>query len=139
MSRLRNRYSFTCVRAAAIACGVLLGAGAARAHVRITNVAVAPRDAKTATIRFDISWHGVSWERKCAFRNEISHTAAWVFFKARPAVREHTLTSLRVAPYQSTVMRLQRVRRFPATSPGERNWRPLTRGRPRPEYAGGRA
>ena len=87
MSRSANGYALAFARAVAIACAVLPGASAARAHVRITNVAVVQRDAKTATIRFDISWQGVSWERKCAFRNEISHTAAWVFFKARPAGR----------------------------------------------------
>jgi len=55
-----------------------LGTGAARAQsVRIENVTVVPRDAKTAAITFDISWNG-SW------RTEINHDAAWVFFKIQP-------------------------------------------------------
>jgi len=83
MSTLCNGYRFVSVQAVTIACSVLLCTNALRAHVAITNVIVAPRDAKIATIRFDISWHGVSWERDCAFRNEVSHTAAWVFFKAK--------------------------------------------------------
>ena len=70
-------------KAAAIACGLLLGPGAAHAGwpdhpstLRITNVTVAPRDAKTATVQFDIAWDG-SW------RHEANHDAAWVFFKVR--------------------------------------------------------
>ncbi len=43
---------------------------------RITNVMVAPRDAKTAAVRFDITWDE-SW------RNATNHDAAWVFFKVR--------------------------------------------------------
>jgi len=55
-----------------------LGTGAAHAQsVRIENVTVVPRDAKTAAITFDISWNG-SW------RTEINHDAAWVFFKIQP-------------------------------------------------------
>jgi formylglycine-generating enzyme required for sulfatase activity len=46
--------------------------------LRIENVTVTPRDAKTATITFDIAWDA-SW------RNATNHDAAWVFFKARPA------------------------------------------------------
>ena len=42
----------------------------------IENVTVVPRDAKTATVTFDISW-GNSW------RDKTNHDAAWVFFKAR--------------------------------------------------------
>ncbi len=44
--------------------------------VQFINVTVTPRDAKTATIRFDIRWED-SW------RNDINHDAAWVFLKAR--------------------------------------------------------
>ena len=44
--------------------------------VRIENVTVAPRDAKTATVSFDISWAG-SW------RSKVNHDAAWVFLKVR--------------------------------------------------------
>ena len=63
-----------------LAC-LLLAARAARAtdfdpQIRITNMKVVPRDAKTATIRFDIAWND-SW------RHEINHDAAWVFFKVR--------------------------------------------------------
>ncbi len=71
-------------REAAIACALLLSAGAARGedrwqalyNVRIENVAIAPRDARTATVRFDISWQN-SW------RDKANHDAAWVFFKVR--------------------------------------------------------
>ena len=56
---------------------LLLGAGAARAQdARIENVTVAPRDARTATVRFDISWND-SWH------DTTNHDAAWVFFKVR--------------------------------------------------------
>jgi hypothetical protein len=44
--------------------------------VQFTNVTVAARDAKTATVRFDVLWED-SW------RNAINHDAAWVFFKVR--------------------------------------------------------
>jgi len=61
----------------AIACGLLLGAGAARADsLKIENVTAAPRDAATATVKFDIAWEN-SW-RWGSF-----HDAAWVFFKVR--------------------------------------------------------
>ena len=64
-----------------------LGTGAARAQsVRIENVTVVPRDAKTAAITFDISWNG-SW------RTEINHDAAWVFFKARVTVSSRSIKS----------------------------------------------
>jgi hypothetical protein len=62
----------------AIAGVLLLGAGAARAdNLKIEDATVSPRDARTATVRFDISWDG-SW------RHEANHDAAWVFFKVRP-------------------------------------------------------
>jgi len=61
----------------AIASVLLLGAVAARAdNLKIENVTVSPRDARTATVRFDISWDN-SW------RHEANHDAAWVFFKVR--------------------------------------------------------
>jgi len=71
-------------RAVAIACVLLLGTGAARAqdlwkamyNVRIENVTVAPRDARTAILRFNIAWPD-SW------RDKTNHDAAWVFFKVR--------------------------------------------------------
>ena len=60
-----------------IACGLLLGTGAARADdLKIENVRVAPRDAKTATVTFDLAWSN-SW------RHGSFHDAAWVFFKVR--------------------------------------------------------
>ena len=43
---------------------------------RIANVVIAPRDAKTATVTFDVSWAD-SW------RHEANHDAVWVFFKVR--------------------------------------------------------
>lgn len=45
--------------------------------VQIGNVQTAARDAKTATVSFDISWQN-SW------RHEINHDAIWVVFKVRP-------------------------------------------------------
>jgi len=45
-------------------------------RLRIENVTIVPRDAKTATLRFDIAWDD-SW------RNATNHDAAWVFFKVR--------------------------------------------------------
>ena len=63
--------------AAALACCVLLDAGAARADgLRIENVTVAPRDAATTTVTFDIAWEN-SW------RHGSFHDAAWVFFKVQ--------------------------------------------------------
>jgi formylglycine-generating enzyme required for sulfatase activity len=44
--------------------------------LRIKNVSVAPRDEKTATVKFDIVWPN-SW------RHGVFHDAAWVFFKVR--------------------------------------------------------
>ncbi|MBM4020519.1 MAG: hypothetical protein FJ288_19740, partial [Planctomycetes bacterium] len=45
--------------------------------VSIENVTIAPRDAKTATVTFDISW-------KDSWRDKTNHDAVWVFFKVRP-------------------------------------------------------
>ena len=50
----------------------------ADALVTIKNLVVAPRDDRTATLTFDISWP-MSW------RTEHNHDAAWVFFKANGA------------------------------------------------------
>ena len=75
MSCLRDGHPFTGAWAAAIACGLLLGTARA-GKLRIENVTVAPRDALTATVRFDIAW-GNSW------RHEANHDAIWVFFKVR--------------------------------------------------------
>jgi hypothetical protein len=46
--------------------------------VQFINMTVAPRDAKTATVRFDIRWED-SW------RNDHNHDVAWVFLKVRAA------------------------------------------------------
>jgi len=67
----------------ALACALLLASGTANAsdnrlNVRFSNLTVAPRDARTATVTFDIEWED-SW------RHEVNHDAAWVFFKARAA------------------------------------------------------
>jgi len=77
MSRLNDRYPFARGWAVVVACGLLLGAGAARA-AQIENVTVVLRDGKTATVKFDIGWDN-SW------RHEANHDAAWVFFKVRAA------------------------------------------------------
>ncbi|MBM4037514.1 MAG: hypothetical protein FJ290_03285, partial [Planctomycetes bacterium] len=81
MSRLNGRYQLACASTVALACGLFLGMGTAYGGpadhpgtVRIENVAAVPRDARTATVQFDISWGG-SW------RHEANHDAAWVFFK----------------------------------------------------------
>ena len=47
------------------------------AKLRIENVTLAPRDAKSALLRFDISWDD-SW------RTTTNYDAAWVFFKTQP-------------------------------------------------------
>ena len=66
----------------AVAGVLVLAAGPAGAtgffdpQVQFTSLTVVARDAKTATIRFDVTWES-SW------RHELSHDAAWVFFKAR--------------------------------------------------------
>ena len=71
----RNGTRITRVAAAIV--GLLLGAGAARADgLKIENVTVVPRDARTATVRFDIAWDN-SW------RHGGFHDAAWVFFKVQ--------------------------------------------------------
>ena len=64
-------------------CAIAVGGGTAYAGapdhpstLRVENVAVAPRDDKSAAITFNISWKG-SW------RHEGNHDAAWVFFKVR--------------------------------------------------------
>jgi hypothetical protein len=44
--------------------------------LRIENVKVVPRDATTATVKFDVTWSN-SWYRG------VFHDAAWVFFKVR--------------------------------------------------------
>jgi hypothetical protein len=54
----------------------LLAASAFADGLKIRNVAIAPRDAKTATVTFDIAWMN-------AYRFDSFHDAAWVFFKVR--------------------------------------------------------
>jgi len=64
-------------RTAAVACLLLFGSEAVRAdNLKIENARVAPRDAETAAVTFDISWSN-SWHW-ASF-----HDAAWVFFKVR--------------------------------------------------------
>ncbi len=55
----------------------LLAASAFADGLKISNVAIAPRDGKTATVTFDIAWTN-------AYRFDSFHDAAWVFFKVRP-------------------------------------------------------
>jgi hypothetical protein len=56
---------------------LLLASAAFADGLKISNVAIAPRDAKTATVTFDIAWTN-------AYRYDSFHDAAWVFFKVRP-------------------------------------------------------
>ncbi len=91
MKKQTGNGAWTAACAAALA--ALLAAGTANAQVQdtnvvefmndpagrdvtCTNVRIAPRDAKTATITVDLSW-GPSW------RNAENHGAAWIFFKVR--------------------------------------------------------
>ena len=59
-----------------IAALLLAGAAARADNLKIENVSVKPRDAKTATVKFDIAWEN-SW------RHGGFHDAAWVFFKVQ--------------------------------------------------------
>ena len=72
---LRHRRLTTC-RALISACALFLAAPARAGNLRIENVKVAARDAKSATVTFDVSWTN-SW------RHGSFHDAVWVFFKAR--------------------------------------------------------
>jgi formylglycine-generating enzyme required for sulfatase activity len=47
-------------------------------QLRIENVTLVPRDAKSALLRFDVAWND-SW------RSTTNYDAAWVFFKAQAA------------------------------------------------------
>ena len=83
MSRTFNGQTLTFRWAVAITCVLLPGADPAHAGrpdhpktVTIEKVTVAPRDSKTATVSFDLSWKG-SW------RHEGNHDAVWVFFKVQ--------------------------------------------------------
>ncbi len=55
---------------------LLAGAAARAGNLKFENVSVKPRDAKTATVTFDIAWSN-------AWRRGSFHDAVWVFFKAR--------------------------------------------------------
>jgi hypothetical protein len=57
--------------------GLFLASTAFADGLKISNVSIAPRDAKTATVTFDIAWTN-------AYRFDRFHDAAWVFFKVRP-------------------------------------------------------
>ena len=57
--------------------GLFLASTAFADGLKISNVSIAPRDAKTATVTFDIAWTN-------AYRYDSFHDAAWVFFKVRP-------------------------------------------------------
>jgi hypothetical protein len=77
-----HRSLFTLATLLLLAAGV--GGGTAYAGapdhpstLRVAKATTAPRDNKTATIYFNISWEN-SW------RHEGNHDAAWVFFKVRP-------------------------------------------------------
>ena len=59
------------------ASALLLASAAFADGLKISNVAIAPRDAKTATVTFDIAWTN-------AYRFDSFHDAVWVFFKVRP-------------------------------------------------------
>jgi hypothetical protein len=72
-----------CLRGPAFFGAMLVFTGAALAGyndyaitVRTGDVTITPRDAKTATLTFDLSWRN-SW------RHEVNHDAVWVFLKAR--------------------------------------------------------
>jgi hypothetical protein len=69
----------TTIRPAGFVAGalLLLASSAFADGLKISNVAIAPRDAKTATVTFDIAWTN-------AYRFDSFHDAAWVFFKVRP-------------------------------------------------------
>ncbi len=85
MSRSGIRYGLARTGAVAVACVLALGADSLHAGwpdhpktIKIEKVTVAPRDGRTATVSFDISWEG-SW------RHEGNHDAVWVFFKVQAA------------------------------------------------------
>jgi formylglycine-generating enzyme required for sulfatase activity len=60
------------------ASGVAVASGMFNEKLRIENLTVVPRDASSATVRFDITWDE-SW------RNTTNYDAAWVFFKTKSA------------------------------------------------------
>jgi len=62
---------------ATVACLLFFAGAVAHAdHLKIENVKVAPRDAATATVTFDVAWAN-SW------RHGDYHDAAWLFFKVQ--------------------------------------------------------
>lgn len=54
-----------------------------RRWIAFENGTVVPRDEKTATLKFDASSDMRSMWTFLNFRNDLSHTAAWIFFKVR--------------------------------------------------------
>jgi len=82
---MKHRRAAKATRSVLSTVAALLLAGLAQAGyhdtsdtVTIANVKATPRDDKTATLSFDLSW-ARSW------RHEINHDAVWVFFKVKPA------------------------------------------------------
>ena len=67
---------------AALAAAVALGVGAN--NLRITNLSIKGRDARTALVQFDITWEN-SWRHGNDDAQDplYLHDAAWVFFKVR--------------------------------------------------------
>ena len=72
-----TNHSIFASRALAACTALLLATSAHADGLKISNVSIAPRDAKTATVTFDIAWTN-------AYRFDSFHDAAWVFFKVRP-------------------------------------------------------
>lgn len=92
--------------------GLLLAAGGARASgLKIDNVSVKTRDAKTATVTFDITWSN-------AWQHGSFHDAAWVFFKARPNAPSTGLGA-GAAPWQHVRLVADRVVNPAGFVPGE--------------------
>jgi hypothetical protein len=70
MSKKTSKYKWLALA------GLFLASTAFADGLKISNVAIAPRDGKTATVTFDIAWTN-------AYRFDSFHDAAWVFFKVR--------------------------------------------------------
>ncbi|MDP6117915.1 MAG: SUMF1/EgtB/PvdO family nonheme iron enzyme [Planctomycetota bacterium] len=97
--KLENSIRVRIGRLCMLAFGMLLpgqvgfGANYFDPQVRITNIKILPRDARTHAIQFDVSWDSAS-------RNDNTHTAAWVFFKVR---------ANKTAPWQHVRLAADRV------------------------------
>ena len=74
--KMKSIHSLFATRVLAAAATVLLATSAFADGLKISNVAIAPRDAKTALVTFDIAWTN-------AYRFDSFHDAAWVCFKVR--------------------------------------------------------